>query len=147
MISESQKKKIDQANLEAQKREKERIAFQDSTKTKSKKIFLAVAVIIIAVVILIGYSAYANSIAPGPYDNFAKCLTEKGAVMYGAIEWCKYTKEQANMFGKSFKFLDYRDYKQGENIKITPTWIINSERYEKVQGFDRLASLTGCSYQ
>src|SRR3989344_460132 len=47
----------------------------------------------------IGYAYYSYSISPGSYDDFAKCLTEKEAIMYGAIEWCKYTQEQAGMFG------------------------------------------------
>ncbi|MEW6062827.1 MAG: hypothetical protein AB1571_00440 [Nanoarchaeota archaeon] len=91
-----------------------------------------------------GYIYYAYSNSPGPYDDFAKCLTEKGAVMYGAIEWCKYTKAQAAMFGKSFKYINYKNYKEGQNIKITPTWIMNNEIYEGLQSFDRLSAISGC---
>jgi hypothetical protein len=80
--------------------------------------------------------------APGSHDNFAKCLTEKGAVMYGE-DWCPYTKGQKGMFGKSFKYVDYVI---DPNLKIRPTWEINGERYERVQSFQRLSALTGCSY-
>lgn len=81
---------------------------------------------------------------PGMYDGFAKCLKEKGAVMYGAIEWCEYTKAQAKMFGNSFKHVDYRNYEKLSGIRKTPTWMIGGERYEGVQSFERLSSLTGC---
>ena len=99
-----------------------------------------------------GFWIYTNSTKPGKFDDFAKCLTEKGAIMYGAIEWCKYTQEQAAMFGKSFKYINYQDYKKGPNIQVTPTWIINNSlsgnvRLERVQPFSRLADLTGCKLE
>ncbi|HIG93842.1 MAG: hypothetical protein QT02_C0004G0031 [archaeon GW2011_AR9] len=88
--------------------------------------------------------AYVHYATPGPYDTFAKCLTEKGAVMYGAINWCKYTQAQAGMFGKSFKYINYHDESELDGIKTRPTWVINGQWYEKVQSFERLSALTGC---
>ena len=111
-----------------------------------KKIFLPILIMII-IILGAGYLIYKYNTAPGGYDKFAKCLTEKNAIMYGAIEWCQYTKQQANMFGKSFKYLNYKNYQQGHDIKTTPTWIINDQRYEGVQSFEKLASLTGCEIQ
>jgi len=107
-----------------------------------KLVALALAFILLIAGSGYGYYVYRNS--PGAYDDFAKCLSERGAIMYGAIEWCKYTKEQAAMFGKSFKYINYKNYKEGPDIKTTPTWIINNERYERVQSFEKLSSLTGC---
>jgi len=100
---------------------------------------------VVSLLVVIGLGAR-SVLAPGGFDAFAKCLSEKGAVMYGAIEWCSYTKAQANMFGKSFKFVDYRDHTELDGIQKTPTWVVNGERYPGVQGFDRLAVLTGCRY-
>ena len=85
-----------------------------------------------------------NSKKPGYYDNFAKCLSEKGAVMYGA-DFCQYSHAQKGMFGKSFKFINYKDFSKNPNVKTTPTWVINGRLIERVQSFDRLAELTGCS--
>ena len=65
--------------------------------------------------------------------------------MYGA-DGCMYSQAQRTMFGKSFKYLDYEDYTKGPSIKITPTWIINGERYERVQSFERLSALTDCKF-
>ena len=112
-------------------------------KKPSKKLFVYSAIIVVIVAIA-GLTVYQAS-AAGKYDAFAKCLNEKGAVMYGAMSWCHYTQEQRAMFGKSFKYVNYKEYTEGEGIQITPTWIINGERYERVQSFEKLAALTGCS--
>lgn len=113
---------------------------QQEKPKKKKPITLFIALII---VIGISYMIYSYNASPGKYDSFAKCLAEK-SVMYGAIEWCQYTKQQANMFGKSFKYINYKNFQQGPSIKITPTWIINDQRYEGVQSFEKLSTLTGC---
>ena len=89
------------------------------------------------------YSIYSMN-KPGQYDNFAKCLTEKGAVVYGAIDWCKYTQGQKAMFGNSWKYLNYQDFSKLPGIKKTPTWVINGKWLENVQSFDKLAAVTGC---
>ena len=113
----------------------------------NKKIILISIVLVVIVLIVggIGFS-YINSKKPGPLDDFAKCLTEKGAVMYGA-SWCQYTQAQKRMFGNSMKFIDYRDFSENPEVKTTPTWFINGQKYEKTQSLDRLAAVTGCSLQ
>jgi len=94
----------------------------------------------IFLLILSGF-AYAN-LSPGKYDGFAKCLTEKGVIMYGE-DWCPYTNAQKGMFGKSFKHITYV---VKTDLKLRPTWEINGENYETVQSFQRLSALTGCKY-
>ena len=64
--------------------------------------------------------------------------------MYGA-SWCQYTAAQKGMFGKSMKFIDYRDFSENSEVKVTPTWFINGEKYERVQSLDKLAAITGCA--
>ena len=108
-------------------------------KNKKKTKFIIIAAIVL---ILIGAGVGYAVLSPGRYDNFAKCLTEKGAKMYGE-DWCQYTQGQKRMFGKSFKYIDY-EIKTG--LKLRPTWIINGETYEKVQSFEALSELTGCKY-
>ena len=62
-------------------------------------------------------------------DTFAKCLTEKGWVMYGA-EWCVHCKAQKERFGESFQYIKYVECP--DNIKLClnkgvngyPTWIV-----------------------
>ncbi|MEK6849013.1 MAG: hypothetical protein AABY01_00415 [Nanoarchaeota archaeon] len=108
--------------------------------SRRKKIYWTSG-IVLTLVLLIAGIAFAM---PGRLDSFAKCLSEKDAVMYGAIEWCSYTQDQAGMFGKSFKFITYEDHTNGPNIKKTPTWQINGQMYENVQSLERLSALTGC---
>src|SRR3989338_9155618 len=87
---------------------------------------------------------------PGKYDDFAKCLTEKSFKMYGA-DWCPNCKKQKNIFGKSFKYVDYIECtKQKEDCaqaEITgyPTWIYNEEKYIGVQSISRLSSVSECA--
>ncbi len=127
--------------MKLDKKRENAIRNQNIFSKKTKIYFLIFLVIVVG----ISYYFYWSSQQPGQFDDFAKCLTEKGAIMYGAIEWCKYTKEQAAMFGNSFKHINYKNYKEIEGIKLTPTWVINNERYERVQSFEKLSALTGCT--
>ncbi len=83
------------------------------------------------------------------YDDFAACLNEKGAKMYGA-DWCAHCKEQKKMFGGSFKYVDYincdfnTDECSEKKIEGYPTWVINDTSYRGVQSLSRLSFLTGC---
>lgn len=116
-------------------------------KKKIKKYFVMIGIIL--AIIVFGYTFYIRGQAPGEYDNFAKCLNEKGAVMYGN-DFCQYTAKQLNMFGKSGKYLNYVKCADNEklcnlkSIDITPTWEINGKMYEQVQNFDTLGNLAGC---
>jgi len=113
-------------------------------KSDNKKIILISIVSMVAALVIAGIGVgFINANKPGPLDDFAKCLTEKGAIMYGA-PLCKYTAGQKAMFGNSMRLIDYRDFTKDPNVKITPTWLINGAYYQNVQTFDGLADLTGC---
>ena len=114
-------------------------------KPKNKKKLILISIISVIFVLIIGGIAfsYINSRMPAPLDDFAKCLTEKGAIMYGAT-WCKYTAGQRAMFGNSMRFVNYRDFSENPDVSTTPTWFINGQKYEKAQSLDRLATITGC---
>lgn len=105
---------------------------------KKFPLWIIPVIVVLALAVWVGY-AWAS---PGKYDAFAKCLSEKGVVMYGE-DWCPYTKGQKTMFGKSFKYVNYEIKK---DLAVRPTWVINGETYEKVQSFERLSALTGCKY-
>jgi hypothetical protein len=92
--------------------------------------------------------------APGKYDAFANCLTEKGVKMYGAY-WCSHCKSQKELFGASFAFVSYVECdSNGKNAKPEeciaagirgyPTWEINAQLYPGEQPFEKLAELSGC---
>ena len=101
-----------------------------------------VGLMLLLAVIAAGCSAKAS-------DDFARCLSEKGAVMYGT-EWCSHCQEQKARFGKSFSFVEYVDCDKNreecleKGIRGYPTWIINGERYSGVQSLKKLSELTSC---
>lgn len=87
-------------------------------------------------------------------DDFAKCLTSNGAKMYGAF-WCGYCNKEKDLFGDSFKFIDYIECDaKGENanplackeagVNGYPTWIINKIPYARFQSLESLAKITNC---
>ena len=140
--------KLRQESHEAQNEYEQRLEHQQQLqahqeKSKKTKYYVIGAVIGVLVLSILAYSVYSLN-RPGSYDSFAKCLAEKGAVMYGAMDWCKYTQAQKGMFGKSFKYVNYHEFNELPGIKKTPTWVINGQWYENVQPFDKLSALTGC---
>jgi hypothetical protein len=88
------------------------------------------------------------------YDAFAQCLTDKGAVMYGA-EWCAHCKEQKETLGSSFRYIKYIECPDNtklcldKGIEGYPTWLFGTST-KKVEGFDKnttmqeLSGVTGC---
>ena len=94
-----------------------------------------------------------TSVVPGNYDNFAKCITEKGASLYGA-EWCGHCQNQKRMFGQSFQHINYVECADGnkqlelcaeKKITAYPTWEINGELIPGSQTIDSLSLKTGCT--
>ena len=116
-------------------------------KKKIKKYFLMI--IVITALVIFSYTFYLRSQKPGQYDDFTKCLTEKGAVVYGN-DYCQYTAKQLNYFDKSKKYLNYvkcsedKELCDSKGVKVTPTWEINGKMYEQVQNFEKLSELSGC---
>src|SRR3989344_7499035 len=135
--------KLRQESHESQKEYEQRLEHQKELhqsheKSKKSRYYIIGAVIGILVLSILAYSVYSVN-RPGPYDSFAKCLAEKGAVMYGAMDWCKYTQGQRAMFGKSFKYVDYHEFNELPGIRKTPTWVIGGQWHENAQSFGKLA--------
>ena len=106
---------------------------------------IVIMILVASVVIIDGCSA-----GPGRYDEFAKCLTEKGITMYGT-EWCPHCQNQKAAFESSFQYVDYVDCDKSKGVCAAkgiegyPTWIINGEKHAGEQPLARLAGLSGCS--
>ncbi len=119
------------------------------------KIILAIIVAVAAVGAIYWFGFAGNSenkvkIDPAKLDVFAKCLTQKGVVMYGAY-WCSHCQRQKKLFGDSFKYVSYvectKDIKKCEAKKIEgyPTWIFkNGDRIKREATFEELAKRTTC---
>jgi len=62
----------------------------------------------VVVAIVVGVAIYFASrpSAQGKYDDFARCLKDKGVILYGAF-WCPHCQAQKAMFGSSAQYLPY----------------------------------------
>jgi len=104
---------------------------------------------IIIVIFASVYLIYTLVSTPGAYDDFAQCLTDNNAVMYGT-ETCSACKSQKALFGSSFAHVNYIDCNTLKpecdrvGIRVYPTWRVNNAAYEGVQSLDDLAFLAGC---
>jgi glutaredoxin len=102
------------------------------------------------IVVLAGYGMFKSATSPGDYDDFADCLTNKGIKMYGT-EWCSHCKDQKELFGKSFKKVDYIDCDarrsecKDAGVNSYPTWIIDGEQYSGTQSLRELVELSDCN--
>ncbi|MGV8142397.1 MAG: hypothetical protein ACP5NS_02050 [Candidatus Pacearchaeota archaeon] len=130
-------------------------------KQKNKKSgSLKYIVIAIVIVVLAGLFMFAgkenSSTSQDSVDNFAKCLTEKGAVMYGAF-WCPHCAKTKKNFGESFNYINYvecdprGDNEQAElciskSIDKYDTWeFADGSRLISEPSFELLSEKTGCS--
>ena len=115
-------------------------------------LFVVVALIFIA---LIFVSLLMNAFGKN-YDEFAKCLTEKGFKEYAAY-WCPHCANQKKMFGDSFQYInsiecstpDGRGQMQickDAKIEGYPTWEFkDGSRLSGELTIEQLASKSGCS--
>jgi parvulin-like peptidyl-prolyl isomerase len=87
-------------------------------------------------------------------DDFAKCLSDAGATMFG-VYWSPHTTQQKDIFGLSFEFIEYVECdSEGENaqpercenagITTYPTWIIDEDEYKGLQSLSVLGMKSGC---
>lgn len=91
-----------------------------------------------------------------PAEKLAKCLTQKGVIMYGAY-WCSHCANQKKDFGDAFQFVHYQECDdkgpsgnseicQKAGIESYPTWIFPQHaKMEGEQSFEDLAKASACS--
>lgn len=83
-------------------------------------------------------------------EDFAKCLNEKGLIMYG-VDTCEFCLAQKKMFGSAFEKINYincyfdKDKCATEGVTGYPLWVIGERRVSGIQKFTNLAALTGCT--
>lgn len=121
------------------------------TTMKKKLLWGAGTVILVAGV---GFWIYEQN-QPGPYDDLARCLEDKGVIFYGAF-WCLHCQNQKAMFGRSAENLPYVECSlpsgQGqtqvcvdEGIQSYPTWEFpGGSRMTGELTPEHLAELAGC---
>jgi len=92
----------------------------------------------------------------GQYNEFAQCLADSGAKMYGAY-WCPHCQDQKQQFGPSWDFVNYiecslpnrggqTDVCKQANIESYPTWeFADGSRQVGALTFQTLSQKTGCT--
>lgn len=109
----------------------------------------------VALAFLAGFAVWRRlPAAPEPeqsLDAFARCLSQKGAVMYGAY-WCPHCQNQKSMFGDAFRFVNYVECTEKPHvctdagIQGFPTWIFpGGMKLVGVQSLESLAEVSGCT--
>ncbi len=118
--------------------------------------YIVIGIIIVAIIGIIMLTKN-KSVATSneSMDNFAKCLTEKGTIMYGAF-WCPHCAKTKKKFGESFSYINYiecdprGDNEQAElciskQIDKYDTWeFADGSRLVSEPSFEQLSEKTGC---
>jgi hypothetical protein len=137
---------------ERRERQKERMGIK-AARRNWKRIAIYAALVAVA----IGVAYYLEHRSQHEHDAFARCLTDRGAKMYGAW-WCPHCVEQKEKFAASFEYAPYVECGikgqtsgqsqicKDENVKGYPTWQFppTGERVERVFSLQELSDRTGC---
>jgi len=128
-------------------------------KKSSNSKYLIFVIIILTIIIGITFiSKGGDKYSRESIDALAKCMTEKGTLMYGTF-WCPKCAEQKKMFGSSFQFIDYVECDaRGENeqsqlciekqVEKYPDWQFpDGSRTIGILSFEELAAKSGCQWQ
>lgn len=120
-----------------------------------QKTLLYWGISILVVASAIGAMVYYSG-QPGPLDEFAKCLGDKGATFFGAY-WCPACNKQKAAFGRSVQYLPYTECSDpgtrnqnelciSKGIQSYPTWeFADGERLTGVLSPAQLAEKTACA--
>jgi hypothetical protein len=110
--------------------------------------------ILFVTILLVGVGIYFATKTPAPVysglDDFAKCLSSKNAVMYGAY-WCPHCQKMKKDFGQSFQYVNYVECTvevkkcTDSNVNGYPTWIFaDGKRLEGEQTLQGISDSSGC---
>ncbi|MGC9047005.1 MAG: hypothetical protein ACP5IC_02735 [Minisyncoccia bacterium] len=114
--------------------------------------FILFFVIVLFLVALILLNVFKNNTNNNVLnlDSFAKCLTDKGFVLYGLYS-CPHCQAQKNLFGNSLQYIKYVECSQNtqlcidKHIDAVPTWIgPDGKQIVGEQSLERLSQLSGC---
>lgn len=115
---------------------------------------IAVAIAVIASLYYVASTTgfFVSPQTQGKYDNFAKCLTEKGVVMYGS-KYCPHCQNQKKSFGSSWQYINYVECTENQQlceekgVTAVPVWYVGGQMYTGEKSFEWLSSASGCPLQ
>lgn len=120
---------------------------------KNKYFLITIGIVIFFLVLL---STPMIDISAGKYNEFAECVSNSGAKMYGAY-WCSHCAQQKKSFGNSFSKVNYVECSLPNNagqtqvcesagIQSYPTWEFgDGTREEGILSLEKISQITGCS--
>ena len=120
---------------------------------KNKYVWITIGIVVLFFVLL---STPVIDISAGKYDDFARCVSDSGAKMYGAY-WCTHCISQKKLFGSSFSKINYIECSLPNNagqteacksagIESYPTWEFEDGSREQGEiSLNKLSQTTGCS--
>lgn len=94
-------------------------------------------------------AAHATYEGPRATEEFAECISDSGAILYGT-SWCSHCQNQKALFGSTIEKINFidcgasREACSEAGITAYPTWVIGGEKYLGTQSLEKLAQLTGC---
>ncbi|MBI4015190.1 MAG: hypothetical protein HY362_00500 [Candidatus Aenigmarchaeota archaeon] len=120
-----------------------------------KWVLLAGVIVIAVASIALVFGGVTPTANASLYDDFAKCLNEKGVKMYGAF-WCSHCNNQKALFGSSWSYMNYIECSNADSSQnkvcseagITgyPTWELpNGQRMQGELTLDQLSKLSNCT--
>jgi len=117
------------------------------------KVILTFIILIFLITFLYFFSDWFSkttgySIEEDPDITLAKCLTEKGIILYGA-KACSECQKQIQLFGnKAFENINYiicnGEGGACQEILSVPAWDIDGTIYYGIKSTSQLRSLSGC---
>ncbi|MGV8162151.1 MAG: hypothetical protein ACP5N2_02325 [Candidatus Nanoarchaeia archaeon] len=137
--------KLERRRLNKQRRKEEKKQEKSQKNKKSLKKNLIIGLLIVIIVFAsIYFFSWLNK-QPGKYDDFAKCLTEKGFIVAGT-DWCPSCQTQKEYFSrKSFEYINYKNCDENKlwctanGITGYPTWILPDQN--KLPGVKKISEL------
>jgi hypothetical protein len=152
--------KCDQCEKEfdsAQALQDHKIAKHGLKPKKSVKKYMIPAIIAVIVIAAAGSAYYFMSAPPAASssDDFAKCISQSGAVFYGTF-WCPHCQDQKKLFGSSLQFVNYVECStpdgqsqtaecQTAGITAYPTWVFaDGTHVSGMLSLSSLATRTNC---
>jgi hypothetical protein len=124
-------------------------------KSSPMKLVLFLGIIAVVVLILVFFFSGKPKYQQEDVETLAKCLTEKGTVMYGAY-WCPHCARTKARFGEAFRYVTYVECDpKGDNarpelciekkIDKYDTWeFADGTFFVSEPSFELLAERSGC---
>ena len=118
-----------------------------------KKVITTFAVLVVLIMFLYFFASWFSKttgygIKEDPDNEMAKCLTEKGTILYTADD-CSECRRQKAFFGvDSYQYVSLvqcsKNPEKCSNLRVLPAWYINSSFHYGAKTLTELRKLSGC---